>query len=221
MLRRSSGTLLRRRVPRLRPATRMRPVVGHELLEHQLDERRLARAGGAHQEHELALADVAGEVLEADHVRVVDLGDVFEDDHGISSPLSAVNGQATIMRARFTRPQPAPSVLVHEDGVRTSRARPTNRGRRELRRTSGASQGALVWPATPGKGSPRGRGVPAAGARGGLAGKKGANRGVSKAWRVNAKRGGWPCGDSTTQDVACHVGRSSTAAGEPGLGELP
>ena len=45
---------------------------------------------GPDQEHELALADVAGEVLEADHVGVVDLGDVFEDDHGTSSPLSAV-----------------------------------------------------------------------------------------------------------------------------------
>ena len=147
------------------------PRLRDELLEHQLDERRLAGAGGAHQEHELTLADVAGEVLEADHVRVVGLGDVFEDDHGISSPLSAVNGQAPIMRGLAGSLNPRPSVLVHGDRRLEGGFRPPRRrgppppvpaqqtgAAVELRRTSGASQAALVWPATPGKGSPPGRG---------------------------------------------------------------
>jgi hypothetical protein len=55
---------------------------------------------------------VAGEVLEADHVRVVGLGDVFEHDHGIDTPLSAGSGQATSMRVRSGLLNPHPLVVI-------------------------------------------------------------------------------------------------------------
>jgi hypothetical protein len=52
-----------------------------ELLQQQADHRRLARAGGADDEHELALLDHEGDVVERDDVRVVDLGHALEHDH--------------------------------------------------------------------------------------------------------------------------------------------
>jgi hypothetical protein len=52
-----------------------------ELLQQQPDQRRLPRAGGADDEHELALVDVERDVVQRDHVRVVDLGHRVEHDH--------------------------------------------------------------------------------------------------------------------------------------------
>src|SRR6266545_6825822 len=52
-----------------------------EFLQEQADDRRLARAGGADDEHELALVDDEGNVREGGDVRFVDLRHAFEDDH--------------------------------------------------------------------------------------------------------------------------------------------
>jgi hypothetical protein len=52
-----------------------------ELLQHEPHERRLARAGRADDEDELALVDPEGDVAEGRDVRLVDLRDVLEDDH--------------------------------------------------------------------------------------------------------------------------------------------
>ena len=52
-----------------------------ELLQEQADHRRLAGAGGADDEDELALLDHEGDVVERDDVRVVDLGHALEHDH--------------------------------------------------------------------------------------------------------------------------------------------
>ena len=56
--------------------------VGHLLAEQEADEGRLAGAGRADQEHELALVDLDGAVLEGDRGSLVRLGDVLEFDHG-------------------------------------------------------------------------------------------------------------------------------------------
>ena len=53
-----------------------------ELLDQQPDERRLARAGLADQEHPLALVDAQRDVAQADDLAVVDLRDALEHDHG-------------------------------------------------------------------------------------------------------------------------------------------
>ncbi len=86
------------------------PRVGPQFLEDQLYEGRLARAGGPDQEHELTLADVTGEVLEADHVGVVDLGDVFEHDHGMRTPLSAAKRPNPDYGGPATAAQPRPHI---------------------------------------------------------------------------------------------------------------
>ena len=52
-----------------------------ELLQQQADDRRLARAGRADDEDELALVDHERDVAERDHVRVVDLRHRLEHDH--------------------------------------------------------------------------------------------------------------------------------------------
>ena len=62
------------------------PLGRLELLEDELDEGRLAGTGRPDQEDELALVDVERDVLQADHVPVVDLGDVLEDDHALTGP---------------------------------------------------------------------------------------------------------------------------------------
>ena len=52
-----------------------------ELLDQQADERRLARAGLADQEHPLALVDPQRDVAQAHHAPVVDLRHALEHDH--------------------------------------------------------------------------------------------------------------------------------------------
>ena len=67
---------------------------GFQLLQDQLDEGRLAGSGRADEEDELALRDVPGEVLQAHHVRLVDLADVLENDHPTQPPMPVAGGQA-------------------------------------------------------------------------------------------------------------------------------
>ena len=67
-----------------RPATRTRPPVATSSRSKQLEERRLARARRADEEDELALGDLEGDVAEGDDIALVDLGDVFEANHGES-----------------------------------------------------------------------------------------------------------------------------------------
>ena len=57
------------------------------LEKQEADDRRLARTGGADEEDELALVDHEGDVAEGDDVRVVDLRDRVEDDHGAGARL--------------------------------------------------------------------------------------------------------------------------------------
>ena len=52
-----------------------------ELLQQQAHERRLARAGRADDEHELALVDVERDVAERDDIGLVDLRHALEHDH--------------------------------------------------------------------------------------------------------------------------------------------
>jgi len=52
-----------------------------DLLEEQLDQRRLAGAGRANDEDELALLDHECNGIERGDVRLVDLGHVLEHDH--------------------------------------------------------------------------------------------------------------------------------------------
>src|SRR5262249_38897987 len=52
-----------------------------ELLQHQPDDRRLARARGAHDEDELALVDRKRDVAQRGDVGLVDLRHVLEHDH--------------------------------------------------------------------------------------------------------------------------------------------
>ena len=63
------------------PADDDAPARRLELLEEEPDDRRLARAGRADDEDELALLDHERRAIERDDVRVVDLADVLEHDH--------------------------------------------------------------------------------------------------------------------------------------------
>src|SRR5207302_835815 len=55
-----------------------------DLLQEQLDERRLARAGGADDEDEFALVDHEGNPVQRGDVGLVDLCDAVEDDAACS-----------------------------------------------------------------------------------------------------------------------------------------
>ena len=66
---------------RSRPPTTILPLGRLELLQQQADERRLARAGGADDEDELALVDVERDVAQRDDVGLVDLRHRLEHDH--------------------------------------------------------------------------------------------------------------------------------------------
>src|SRR5439155_9540962 len=55
---------------------------GFVLLEEQPDQRRLAGARRTYYEHELALGDLQGHVVQRGHRLLVDLGDAIEADHG-------------------------------------------------------------------------------------------------------------------------------------------
>ena len=81
MFRRSIGTFERLSRARSRPPTTIFPRGRVELLQQQADERRLAGAGRADDEHELALVDVERDVPQRDDVGLVDLRDPLEDDH--------------------------------------------------------------------------------------------------------------------------------------------
>jgi hypothetical protein len=56
-------------------------AVGAVLLQEQTDERGLPRPGGADEEHELLLGDVAGHTPQGDDIVLVRLGDVLESNH--------------------------------------------------------------------------------------------------------------------------------------------
>jgi len=137
------GHLALRQGAQVAPGHQDPPFRGFQFLEDELDEGGLAGARRPHQKDEFALADMAGEILEADHAEVVSLADVLEDDH-LSGPL--LTSACRRPRADYGRPtgrcNPAPSVK--------DRAK---RGRRTPRRTSLSGLEEHWRPATPGCGS--------------------------------------------------------------------
>ena len=104
------------------PATQTRPLSGVSSRFIRRSMVDLPGAGGADQEDELALLDVGLGVAEGDDLALVDLGDVFELDHGGTS-LAGGGGTAGTPRAphrcglpRYRRP------------VRPAVVRPRSRG---------------------------------------------------------------------------------------------
>src|SRR6266536_4608200 len=94
----ADGTPQRRHLPGGEPVQLLArhpdvPGAGPLLLDQQADEGRLAGAGLADDEDELALADLHRDVVEGDDVVTVDLGDVVECDHGCEQPF-ALRGSA-------------------------------------------------------------------------------------------------------------------------------
>src|SRR6266542_1951181 len=94
----ADGTPPRRHLPGGEPVQLLArhpdvPGAGPLLLDQQADEGRLAGAGLADDEDELALADLHRDVVEGDDVVTVDLGDVVECDHGCEQPF-ALRGSA-------------------------------------------------------------------------------------------------------------------------------
>ena len=98
MLRRSIGTFERLSRVRSRPPTTILPPVALELLQQQAHERRLAGAGRADDEDELALVDVERDVAQRDDVGLVDLRHGLEHDHragaGVGARSASTGGSA-------------------------------------------------------------------------------------------------------------------------------
>ena len=73
-----------------RPATRT-ATVGRDLVSQQeLEQRRLPGARRAHEEDELALGDVEGDLTQGDDIALVGLADVLESNH--ESPMKVPGG---------------------------------------------------------------------------------------------------------------------------------
>src|SRR5690606_38392953 len=84
-------------------------VAGPLLAEDQPQEGGLSGAGGPHEEHELALLDLQGDVTEGWTVLFgVDLGDVVESDHGCTT--GRRGSMSVTLREAEGRPQSPPGV---------------------------------------------------------------------------------------------------------------
>ena len=104
----------------LRPASRIWPRVGQLLAEQEADEGRLARAGRADEEDELALVDLDGDVAQRDRRALVRLGDVLESDHQLEEMSPWPNGRGT--RQMLLKPV---TVLGHRFRCRSRRGEAT------------------------------------------------------------------------------------------------
>ena len=95
-----------REVGHVAPGHQDAALGGLKLLEDHADEGGLARAGRPDHEHELALGDVERHLFHADHVAVVDLGYVLEDDHAVLAPVTRAVVPACVSRSGWRHEPP-------------------------------------------------------------------------------------------------------------------